>query len=227
MTAALARVPLARLLRAPRGWLPIAGWALVGVVAALVVRSRGTNTGADHVMRGAFAVVVLPLTAFAVVGAVVGTGGMRRSIRGVVALGAAPRAAALASVTVAVAASALVCAALAVLTCAIAHGSGDPPLGRDLFTSLWVAALGGAAYAAYFSAGAAIGQGSMRSGFLVLDWILGGTAGVGSILVPRGHVTSLLGGPLAAELSQRASSVALAILALAYAAIAVGISRRI
>lgn len=227
MTFALALPSLARLLRTPRSWAAIAAWTLVGVASALVVRSRGTTTGADHVMRGTFGVIVLPLVAFAIVGAALGGGGMKRSIRGVVALGAAPRAAAFASTLVAVAASMVIGAVVASITCAVAHGSGDPPLGRDLFASLWIGGLGGGAYAAYFAAGSALGQGTMRSGLLVVDWIVGGAGGVGAIFVPRGHVTSLLGGPLAAEIPQRASSVLLVVLLVAYTGLAVALSRRV
>lgn len=226
MTLVLARVPALRLVRTPRAWLPIAAWAALALASAFAARSHGSTTGATHVMRGAFAFLVLPLIAYAVVGATVGPSGLRRGIRGLVALGATPRSAALASVVVAAASSAVICGLLGALTCALAHGSGDPPFGADVFASLWVAALGGAAYAAYFSAGAAIGKGTMRGVFLALDWIVGGGAGVGALLTPRGHVTSLLGGPLCADLSQRASSVLLIVSIVIYGALAVMLARR-
>ena len=63
-----------------------------------------------------------------------------------------------------------------------------------------------------FRAGSAIGKGTMRGVLLALDWIIGGGAGVGALITPRGHVTSLLGGPLCAELVQRASSLLLVVL---------------
>lgn len=226
MTRVLARIPVLRLVRTPRAWLPIAAWAALAIVFALSARARGSTTGADHVMRGAFSFLVLPLLAYGVVGATLGTTGLRRGIRGVVALGAAPRSAALASVVVAIATSALLSGVLGAVVCALAHGSGDPPLGRDVVTSLGVCALGGAAYGAYFSAGSAIGKGAMRGVFLALDWIIGGGAGAGALITPRGHVTSLLGGPLCAELSQRTSSVLLVVLLVAYAGLAVALVRR-
>jgi hypothetical protein len=226
MTLVLARIPALRLLRTPRAWAPIVAWSLLAVVFAVSARARGSTTGADHVMRGAFSFLVLPLIAFGVVGATLGATGLRRGIRGVVALGAAPRSAALASVLVAIATSALLSGVLGAVVCGLAHGTGDPPLASDVAASLWISALAGGTYGAYFSAGSAIGKGTMRGVFLALDWIIGGGAGVGALITPRGHVTSLLGGPLCAELSQRTSSVLLVVLLVAYAGVAVALVRR-
>ncbi len=226
MTLVLARVPAARLLRTPRGWLPILAWTLLAIASAVVARSRGSASGADHVMRGSFAFLVLPLLSYATVGAVLGAGGLRRAIRGTVALGAEPRRAALASVGVAVVSAAVLSGLLAVLVCAVAHGSQDPPLASDLPTSLWVGALGGGAYAAYFCGGSAIGKGTMRGVFLALDWIVGAGSGFGALFTPRGHVQSLLGGPLCADISQRASSLALVAILCSYAALALLLTRR-
>ncbi len=224
MNVALARVPLARLVRTPRSIAIVAVWSVVAIVAAIV--SRKSTTGADHVMRGSFGYVVVPLVSFAIVGAALGGQGLKRAVRGVVALGAAPRRAAAAAVGVAIVVSAVACALLAILVCAIAHGQSDPPLASDLFASMWVSALGGAAYAAFFACGSAIGKGTMRGGFLAVDWIIGAGSGVGSLVVPRGHVTALMGGSLAAELPARASSVALIALIVLYSGLAVALTRR-
>ncbi len=226
MTLVLARIPALRLLRTPRAWLPIVAWSLLAIVFAVSARARGGTTGADHVLRGAFSFLVLPLVAYGVVGATLGASGLRHGIRGVVALGAEPRRAALASVLVAIGTSALLCAVLGGVVCALAHGAHDPPLGSDLFASVWISALGGGTYGAYFSVGSAIGKGTMRGVFLALDWIIGGGAGVGALITPRGHVTALLGGPLCADLSQRTSSVLLLLLLVGYAGAAVALVRR-
>jgi len=226
MTLVLARIPALRLLRSRRAWLPIVAWTLLAIVSAISARARGSASGADHVMRGSFAFLVLPLVAYAVVGATLGRTGLRRGISGVVALGAAPRSAALASIVVAVASAAALCGLLAAVVCALAHGSQDPPLPGDLWASLWIGALGGASYGAYFSAGSAIGKGTMRGVFLAFDWILGGGAGVGALITPRGHVTSLLGGPLCADLPQRLSSIILVVLLVLYAGFALRLARR-
>lgn len=226
MTLVLARVPALRLVRAPRAWLPILAWTLIGIVSALATRAQGSTTGADHVMRGAFAFLVMPLVSYGIVSAALGGSGLRRGIRGVVSLGAEPRHAALASILVAVVAAAALCGLLAVVVCALAHGAHDLPLASDLPTSLWVGALGGGTYAAYFCAGSAIGRGAMRGVFLAFDFIVGVGAGVGALITPRGHVTSLLGGHLVAEVTQRTSSIILLALLVGYAAFALLLTRR-
>jgi hypothetical protein len=224
----LARVPALRLVRTSRAWGPIAGWAALSVVLALVARGQGSGAGASHVLRGGFAFVALPLVVYATVGATLGEGGLNKGVRGVVALGATARTAAIASVLVAIAVSMAIAGALAALLCLLAHGPQDPPLAADLIASLGVGALGGAAYASYFAAGAAVavGKGTMRGVLLALDWILGGGAGVGALVTPRGHVASLLGGLPCAELAPRASSVVLLLLVVGYGALAVLLARR-
>ena len=57
------------------------------------------------------------------------------------------------------------------------------------------------------------------------SWAAGSGSGFGSLFTPRGHVTSLLGGSLAAEISQRASSLALVAIAVAYALFALRLAR--
>jgi hypothetical protein len=96
----------------------------------------------------------------------------------------------------------------------------------DVPASFGVGALGGATYAAFFLAGSAIGQGSMRRAFLAFDWVVGSGGGSLAFFFPRAHVTSLLGGPLCANLSARQSSVALIMLAIVYAFAAVNLARR-
>jgi hypothetical protein len=227
MIVALARLPLARLVRSPRAWLVVGAWTALAIAVAVVVRAGGQPSGADRALQGSFGRFVLPLLTYAVVGAAVGGTSMRRGIKGLVGLGAAPRQAALATTLVAVVACALAGGVLAVVVCGLAHGAADPPLGRDLVASSWVGALGGAAYAAYFSAGAAFGKGgAVRGMFLVFDFVVGGGAGVGALLTPRGHLVALLGGPPSADLPARASSVALVVLLGAYVALAVAVSRR-
>lgn len=226
MVVLLARVPALRLVRTPRAWLPIAAWVAVALVAAIAARSHGASSGASQVLRGTFAGLALPLLAYAIVGASLGNTGIRKGIRGVVALGATPRDAALASIAVAVLVSTALSGALGALSCVVAHGSHDPPLALDLFASLWVSALGGAAYAAYFSVGSAIAKGTMRGVFLALDWIVGGGASVGALLTPRGHVVSLLGGSLCAGLPARASCVVLVVMVAVFGALALRLARR-
>jgi len=226
MTAMIARVPLARLTRSRRAWLAIAAWFVIGLAGAIIVRARGNTTGADHMMRSSYGFIVLPLVAYATVGATLGGMGMKRAIRGIVVLGADPRRAALITTAVALLASAIFGALAAIVINVIAHGSADAPLARDLFASSWIGGLGGASYAAYFCAGSAIGRGAMRSVFLFIDWIVGSGAGFGGLFTPRGHVTSLLGGAPVFELSPRVSSVAIVALVVFWTVIAVTFGKR-
>lgn len=227
MMLALARVPIARLTRTRRTWLVVAAWAIVAIVGAVLVRTRGNTSGADHVMRGSFGRFVLPLLEYGIVGAAIGGSGLRRGIRGLVGLGSSPRRAALVTAVVASAACAIAGGLLAAIVCVIAHGPADPPLGADLFASTWIGALGGAAYGSYFAAGSAIGKaGTVRGMFLAADFLVGSGAGVGAALVPRGHVVALLGGPLVADLSQRASSVLLVVLVAFWLGVTALVARR-
>lgn len=221
----LVRATLARLRRTRRGVLSILGWSLIALTGALIARIDGAN-GADRALRGTFGIVVLPLLSYGIVGAALGGRGLYASIRGFVALGSAPARAARATVLTSMVVSAIACGVVAALVCAVAHGPADPPLLRDLPASFGVAFLGGAAYAAYFGAGSAIGIGAMRGVFLALDFVLGLPAGFGAVFTPRAHVTSLLGGRACFELSPRASSVVLVVLALAYLVLATALGRR-
>lgn len=221
----LLRATLARLRRTRRGLLAIALWSFVAVVGALIARAGDAN-GADRALRGTFGVVVAPLLSYGIVSAALGGRGLRTSIRGFVALGSAPSRAALATVLTAMALSAVACGFVAGLVCVVAHGPSDPPLVRDLPASFCVGFLGGLAYAAYFGAGSAIGSGAMRGVFLALDFLLGASAGFGALFTPRAHVTSLLGGRPCFDLSPRASSVLLLLLAVVYLALATRLARR-
>jgi len=221
----LASVPLTRLFRVARGWAPLAGWTILSIL--LAVTARGQVGGADRLLRGIFGAAVVPLVSYGVVSAAVGGGGLRRAIRGAVALGASPARAALAVVGSAMLVSSVLCATLAAAVCALAHGPGDPPLGPDVLASFGVALTGAAAYAAFFCAGSAVLEsGALRSVLLVVDWVVGAGGGLGAVVLPRGHLASLLGGAPCFELSRRASSVALLAIAAAYGGLALALARR-
>ncbi len=158
MIAALARVPVARLARTPRSWLPIAAWSLLGVAMALLARSESAPNGADHVLVGAFGALVVPLLAYAVVGGAIGGGSLRASVAPNVAFGALPARSAAVTVGFAILVTAALCAGLGAMLAALAHGVDDPPLARDALASAYAGGLGGAAYAALFAMGASFGR---------------------------------------------------------------------
>jgi hypothetical protein len=222
MALALARPAVGSLLRSPRGLLTMGAWCVLAVVLAVSTRVRGATHGADQVLIGSFASFVLPLLAYALVGAALGVRSLAASGAPLVAFGAAPWRAAAASVVVTAGSCALLGAGTALCVALIAHGAADPPVVRDAIASAYAGSLGGAAYAAWFSLGASFGRrGGGRAAALVLDWLLDGLGGAPSIVCPRGHVRNLFGGAAPLDLPQRASAVALLVLAIAYALAAI------
>ena len=221
------RMPLLRIARTPRSLLPVCGWTLLALALAFVERGHASGHTADRALLGGFGAFALPLLAYAIVGAALGGQGIGIATRPLVAFGASPARAARDALVIAAAVSAIVGAVLAALVSAIAHGAGDPPLVFDVATSLWIGALGGAAYAAYFTLGATVGKtGMVRGVLLAVDWVVGQGASAGALLTPRAHVRNLLGGTPPAELSPRASTVALVVLVVVFGALAVRRARR-
>jgi len=221
VAAALARPTVTRLVRSPRSWFALGGWFAVGVAFALAERIHGATHGADRVLVGPFGGLVLPLLAYALVGAAFGGRSIATTGAALLRFGAHPAGVAGASLGVAIAACGAASAITAVVIAVGAHGAGDPPIVRDAFASAYAAALGGLAYGAWFGLGATFGKGGGgRTALLVLDWILDATGSAPSLLCPRSHVRNLLGGAPPLDLSERASAVALAVLAACCAAAA-------
>jgi hypothetical protein len=220
--AALARPPLARLLRTPRALLALGSWCLLALGFALAARTRGVAHGADHVLVGAYGALVLPLLAYVVVGAVVGARSLAASTAPLVSFGAPPARAAAVAVGVAVVACAALDAVLAALVAVLAHGADDPPAAADALASAYAGLLGGATYAALFAAGSCFGRGGGgRTVLLIVDWVLGTGNGAVALVTPRAHVRNLLGGASPMDWSGRASTVVLLVLAVGCALLAV------
>ena len=206
---ALFRHPVSRVLSGRARWLPVLAWSALAILVAVLSRRQ------DHAVyvalsRG-FGAVSMPLVVFAVFGLVCPEGTVVAAARPLVFLGAPARRAAVSIMLTVALVSAVVCAALGAAVVAIAHGPKDPSLGADLLTTAAVGALGGAAYAGYFSFGSAYFGAHARGIFLVMDVMLGGF-GVGAVLTPRAHVRALFGGDLAGRLSPRGSYLALAVM---------------
>jgi hypothetical protein len=219
--AALARPPMARLLRGPRAWLGVFAWSVLALVFAVVAHARGAAHGADHALIDAYGGLALPLLCYVIVGATVASRSLRASTAPLVAFGARPIRAAAAAIAVAAIGCALVAASVAAAVAIVAHGIADPPRLHDALASAYAGALGGVAYAAWFSLGASFGRrGGGRGALLVLDWILGAAGGAGSLVTPRAHVRNLLGGVPPMNLTQVASAASLAVLAVACALVA-------
>ena len=206
---ALMRLPFARVVRTRRAALPLLGWSVVAFGATVLARHAGTSSD-DRALLGIYAPFVMPLVCYAIAGAALGGEGVVSAARPLVRFGASPRVAALAAGLVATAVAALVSSALAALLVVAAHNAADPPLARDAMLSAYAGALGGAAHAAFFVLGSAVGpRGSGRAVALVVNWIFGASAGWLSIFVPYTHSRALFGGPPAVTLSEPASAWAL------------------
>jgi hypothetical protein len=228
MIAALARPSFARLFRTPRSLLATGAWCVLALGFALAARSRGAFHGADHVLLDAYAALILPLTVYTLVGAVLGARSLAASIAPVVVFGASPVRAALTTLAVALAASIAVSAMTAATLAWVAHGAGDPPAPGDAMVSAYAGALGGAAYGAWFMLGASFGaRGGARALLLVVDWILGLGRGVTALVTPRAHLRNLLGGAAPMDWSGRASAAALVVITVVCVSIAVRRAARV
>jgi hypothetical protein len=224
--AALARPPLARIVRRPRVWIAVTAWCALALVVAEVARRRGAAHGADHVLVDTYGALIVPLLAYVFVGAAVASQSLRASTASLVAFGAAPLQAALATIAVVALICATSSAVVGAAVASVAHGASDPPRVHDALASAYAGGLGGASYAAWFGLGASFGRrGGGRSLFLVLDWILGATTGAGALITPRAHLRNLLGGMPPMGLSERLSALALFGLAVVCALLAARRSR--
>jgi hypothetical protein len=224
--SAAARLALARILRAPRSFVPAALWIALALAGAAAERTRAWPA-ASHVLLGALGAFALPLFVYVIVGATMAGQGLARAARPLVAFGADPVGVAAATLAVSAVTSAVVGGALSAAVAVIAHGPSDPPLARDALTAAWIGALGGLAYAAFFTCGAALVRGgSGRVALLFVDWIFGAGSDLGGALTPRAHLRSLLGGAPVFELSQRASALCLVALAAVSAALTLLLARR-
>ncbi len=221
MNTALARVPLTRLLRTPRTLLTIAAWMLLAVGFAAAARAQGAAHGADRALVDAYGALVVPLLCYAIAGGALGAGSLSAAGAPAIAFGTTPLRAAAATVAVLLLASIGACAVLGAAVAIVAHGSADPPLARDAIASAYAGALGGVAYASLFALGSAFGRrGGGRTVALVADWILGANASAVALVTPRAHLRNLLGGTPPAAIGERASAVALLLLAALFVALA-------
>jgi hypothetical protein len=217
MIGTLARVPLARITRSRVALLSLLGWTALAVAVAIVDREHSSGHGANGALLHAFGGIALPLLAFGIATAVANGNTLSHSGRALVALGAPPVRVATASVLTAIVASAFMGVVLGGVVLLVA--GTDRPLGDDLLTTAWVAALGGAAYGALFSLGSTFRWG--RGVLLIADAFLGSWGSLGAVVLPRAHLRSLLGGLPANDLAQQWSVIALAAITLLCAALAI------
>ncbi len=176
--------------------------AVIGLSAA------AKSTGLRGALSVAFVGSALPFLSYAAISGVVGEKGLGAVVWSFSLMGMSRRRAALSLLVAALALGAVLGLLSAEIIAVLGHTAMDPPLGRDLVTTAWVGALGGAAYASLFLLGSSFWKGAGRGVLLAMDWVLGGS-GFFALLLPHGHLRSLFGGEAAFEISQRASSICL------------------
>lgn len=181
-------------LRLPRGLLGLALSALVVVVFAWAERRAGVASAADRALARVTFGLAMPLAACFILHVACSARRLDRALDVLAGMGLSRRGAALGLL----AGSATLCAALgAVLglaTVLVARPLPDPLLLDDARATLWIGALAGLTYAAWFSLGSSFGaQGQGRLWFLLGDWLLG-VVGTAVFPAPRVFVLGLLGG---------------------------------
>jgi hypothetical protein len=206
------------------------GLALIGLLAlALVFTSatielRAGSAGAvDRVLEATFRLVI-PLFTLAIVAAVSSRGNLSDAAWSAARFGARHSAVALGLLAAAVLASAGSAALLAAFSVAAAHTKSAPPLAADAALSAYIGAITAAAYAGWLGLGSTFfrfGQGRLI--FIILDFLIGGSAGLMGAIFPRGNATNLLGGAAPLGLSQPSST---AILILSAAALCLAAAAR-
>ncbi len=202
----------AQLATARLRWQPVVALACftltVVAVTAFAARGRAPIEAPGRAL-GVVLRWIVPLSSFAISSLCVGRARMDDSVWPVAGHGIPRRYVVLGVTSTAMLSSAVLGAMAASIALVIAYGS-MPGLWSDLPTSSWIAALGGASYAAWFSLGASFMRlGRARWAPLVADFTLGATGGLLAVVWPRAHLLNLAGGDALLDLSQPTSSVLL------------------
>jgi hypothetical protein len=187
-------------LRVPRGVLGVALAAAIVVVCAWAERRTGGAAAADHALSRVTFGLALPLVACFVLHVACSGRRLQEALDVLAMLGTSRRTAALGLLG----GSGALCVALGAVfaagTVLIARPLTDPVLVDDVLATLWIGALAGLTYAAWFGLGSSFGLGGRgRLWFLVADWLLG-AAGSAFLPSPRVYVMGLIAGSSAPDL---------------------------
>lgn len=198
--------------------------ALAFVALVAVLERRAGSGAADRSLTGVAFGLALPLAAWATIRSACRRRRLDEAFSELALHGADRRLLALGQA----AASIALCLTLGLLVGAVtvlsARGLHDSALWHDAWASASVGALAGAAYACWFSLGASFGQhGGGSTAFLLLDWVLGSSASLLALPLPRAHVLNLLGATPPLGMSQGMSGVTL--VGLTFLLLALAISR--
>jgi hypothetical protein len=185
--------------------------------AALLERRSAPELAVDHTLLGAVCGIAIPLLAYSAVARASNYGRLEDAAHALARHGANRKAVVLGVVVATGARVAVVAAGIAAMAVFVAGGRADRAAFGDAFTSAWVAALGGAAYVAWFALGSSFGRaGRGRTVCLATDWVLGSATSAIALPWPRAHLRSLMGGAPVFDLSGRENTAALYVLAAVY-----------
>lgn len=214
-----------RLLRRRGALLALLALALT-VSGAVVERRFGSAGAVDRALESTFRLVI-PLLTFALVAESSERSRLREAAWPAARYGALHRDVVLGIVAAAAFASTASGALLAALSVILAHTPSAPPLFADALLSAWIGAITALAYTGWFALGATfLKQGRGRFIPLIIDFVIGGSAGIAGAVFPRGNAGNLLGGPPPLRLPQQASTAILIVSGAALCGLAVLRSRK-
>jgi len=192
----------------------------LGITEALIERWAGKAGAVDRALDGTFHLLV-PLLTLGIVSQVCGRTNLRDMTWRAARFGIARRDVALGLLASAALAAALLSALTAVAAVLAASSAATGPMGRDVFQSVWIAAVTASAYAGWFGLGSTFfARGGGRWVALLIDFVLGSSTGLAGVLLPRANATNLLGGAAPLGLGQPASAGVLVFLALFFGVLA-------
>ena len=186
---------------------------LLAVAVGLIERGHDPLTAPDRTLDVLLS-YALPLATFAVVGLASGRQRLDDVLWPLARFGVQRRYLLLGWALVVTLASLLLAALTVVVGVFVAYGA-TPGAQADALTSAWIAALGAAAYAGWFTLGATFWRrGRGRFAPLLIDLVVGTGTGVLAFPWPRAHLQNLLGNEPLLAMTQRSSSVVLLLSAL-------------
>lgn len=177
---------------------------------ALLERAEGRSGAADRALTGGTFGVALPLVCYFLVGQLTAGKSLREALVPLSRHGLDRQSLSFGLAIPAALVAAVFAGLSSCLVVLITRGVGDPALGADLFTSLWIGLVAGPAYTAAFVGASAYGRrGQGRGWLLAADFLFGAGSSILAFPWPKGHLRNLLGGAAVLELSWLGALVAL------------------
>ncbi|MCU0694237.1 MAG: hypothetical protein MUF54_22840 [Polyangiaceae bacterium] len=192
-----------------------------GTIAAYAERKSGIGDAAGRALQGPAFGLAVPLGTFALVSVALARTRLDDAVATVALLGAHRRPAVLGSLAATCVVGALLALCTSVVVTLVAKGAMNALFLVEAVSAGCIAALTAVSYVFFYGAAASYGKrGGGRYIWLLTDLVLGPLTGVTAVVFPRAHALNLLGADPVLNLSQPASTVALFVLAAAFAALA-------